>query len=224
MDFNVRRPLRRLPLGVRQATPGCARVGEPGFAYHAAMVRLWGVMALRLANAEVLPFDYAAYGRDLLVYLDEVSARALARQTPPRPHRRRAPPPADGGAAAARPAPPRADTLAVQPPRSCGRARPDVARGHPRPAVVPPPGVRAAALVRGGDPARRARGGGSGRPRARAQLQADVLARAIAPRGGDARRYGAGAGWRGSSAGLTYVSTNGPVPWTCRTVSDFTIT
>jgi N-acetylated-alpha-linked acidic dipeptidase len=58
------------------------RVGDPEFAYHAAMARLWGVMALRLANAEVLPFDYAAYGRDLVVYLDEVSARALARQLP----------------------------------------------------------------------------------------------------------------------------------------------
>jgi N-acetylated-alpha-linked acidic dipeptidase len=58
------------------------RVGDPEFAYHAAMARLWGVMALRLANAEVLPFDYAAYGRDLVVYLDEVAARALARQLP----------------------------------------------------------------------------------------------------------------------------------------------
>jgi N-acetylated-alpha-linked acidic dipeptidase len=42
------------------------------------MASLWGVAALRLANADVLPLDYAAYGRDLAVYLDEVDA--LARQ------------------------------------------------------------------------------------------------------------------------------------------------
>ena len=55
------------------------RFGDPGFQYHAAMARLWGLMALRLANAEVLPFDYATYGRDILVYLDEVEALARAR-------------------------------------------------------------------------------------------------------------------------------------------------
>ena len=31
-------------------------------------------MALRLANADVLPFDYATYGRDLLAYLDDVES------------------------------------------------------------------------------------------------------------------------------------------------------
>jgi N-acetylated-alpha-linked acidic dipeptidase len=40
------------------------RVGDPGFRYHAAMARLWGLLALRLANADVLPLDYGAYGRD----------------------------------------------------------------------------------------------------------------------------------------------------------------
>jgi N-acetylated-alpha-linked acidic dipeptidase len=55
------------------------RFGDPGFAYHAAMARLWGLMALRLANAEVLPFDYAVYGRDILAYLDDVEALARAR-------------------------------------------------------------------------------------------------------------------------------------------------
>jgi len=52
------------------------RHGDPGFQYHAAMTGLWGVAALRLANADVFPFDYAAYGRDLVVYLDEVGALA----------------------------------------------------------------------------------------------------------------------------------------------------
>ena len=58
------------------------RFGDPGFQYHAAMASLWGVAALRLANADVLPFDYAAYGRDLAVYIDEVEAMAKLRQMP----------------------------------------------------------------------------------------------------------------------------------------------
>jgi N-acetylated-alpha-linked acidic dipeptidase len=38
-----------------------ARVGDPGFRYHEAMTKLWGVMALRLANADALPLDYRPY-------------------------------------------------------------------------------------------------------------------------------------------------------------------
>ncbi len=83
------------------------RQGDPGFRYHAAMAALWGVAALRLANADVLPLDYSAYGRDLTVYLDE--AEGLARQArmvvdfgPARHQARRlaalALPTADGGA------------------------------------------------------------------------------------------------------------------------------
>ena len=56
------------------------RHGDPGFLYHAAMARLWGVMALRLANADVLPFDFAVYGRDLAAYLDDVEAAARDKQ------------------------------------------------------------------------------------------------------------------------------------------------
>ncbi len=38
-----------------------SRVGDPGFRYHEAMTKLWGVMALRLANADALPLDYRPY-------------------------------------------------------------------------------------------------------------------------------------------------------------------
>jgi N-acetylated-alpha-linked acidic dipeptidase len=48
------------------------RHGDPGFLYHAAMARLWGVLALRLANADVLPLDYRLYGREVLTYLDDL--------------------------------------------------------------------------------------------------------------------------------------------------------
>jgi N-acetylated-alpha-linked acidic dipeptidase len=36
------------------------KFGDPGFIHHAAMTRAWGVMALRLANADVVPLDYRA--------------------------------------------------------------------------------------------------------------------------------------------------------------------
>jgi N-acetylated-alpha-linked acidic dipeptidase len=36
-------------------------IGDPGFRYHKLMADLWGSLALRLANAEVLPFDLESY-------------------------------------------------------------------------------------------------------------------------------------------------------------------
>lgn len=38
-----------------------ATIGDPGFRYSQLMAQLWGSLALRLANADVLPFDVAAY-------------------------------------------------------------------------------------------------------------------------------------------------------------------
>jgi len=55
--------------------------GDPTFDYHAAMSRLWGVMALRLANADILPFDLSAYAEDLLAYagsLKEYASKEFA--------------------------------------------------------------------------------------------------------------------------------------------------
>jgi N-acetylated-alpha-linked acidic dipeptidase len=74
----VRRTVRRVPLDLRlarmDAPPGRSRASTTTRPWPS----LWGVAALRLANADVLPLDYSAYGRDLAVYLDEVEA--LARQ------------------------------------------------------------------------------------------------------------------------------------------------
>jgi N-acetylated-alpha-linked acidic dipeptidase len=52
-----------------------SRVGDPGFRYHTGMTRLWGVMALRLANADVLPFDYRPYATRLDEFAREVEGR-----------------------------------------------------------------------------------------------------------------------------------------------------
>ena len=46
--------------------------GDPGYRYHTLMTRLWGVLALRLANADLLPHDFAFYGRTLDGFLDEL--------------------------------------------------------------------------------------------------------------------------------------------------------
>jgi len=45
------------------------RYGDPGFQYHAAMSRLWGLLAMRFANADVLPLDYAFYAAEVDAYL-----------------------------------------------------------------------------------------------------------------------------------------------------------
>ena len=45
------------------------RFGDPTFRYHVAMTQIWGIIALRLAEADILPFDYAAYADELLSHL-----------------------------------------------------------------------------------------------------------------------------------------------------------
>jgi N-acetylated-alpha-linked acidic dipeptidase len=48
------------------------KFGDPGFQYHAAMSRLWGVLALRFANADVLPLDYSIYAAEVAAYLESL--------------------------------------------------------------------------------------------------------------------------------------------------------
>ncbi|MBI4462563.1 MAG: M28 family metallopeptidase [Acidobacteria bacterium] len=53
--------------------------GDPGYRYHTLMAQLWGVAALRLANAEILPFDFAFYARQLRQFIRELPQ---GKQTP----------------------------------------------------------------------------------------------------------------------------------------------
>ena len=53
-----------------------SRFGDPGFRYHSALVQLWGVAALRLANADVLPLDPEAAAGRIVNYVDDAIARA----------------------------------------------------------------------------------------------------------------------------------------------------
>ena len=41
------------------------RFGDPTFEYHAAMAQLWGLLTMRMANAPVLPFNYAELGQQV---------------------------------------------------------------------------------------------------------------------------------------------------------------
>jgi N-acetylated-alpha-linked acidic dipeptidase len=56
-----------------------SRFGDPGFRYHAAMTRLWGVITLRLANADIVPLDYRAYAERLREFATELMDRASPR-------------------------------------------------------------------------------------------------------------------------------------------------
>jgi N-acetylated-alpha-linked acidic dipeptidase len=38
-----------------------SRIGDPGFRYHTALVNIWGLVTLRLANADAIPLDPSAY-------------------------------------------------------------------------------------------------------------------------------------------------------------------
>jgi len=48
--------------------------GDPGYRYHALMAQLWGVMALRLANADILPFDFASYGANIRRFISSLDS------------------------------------------------------------------------------------------------------------------------------------------------------
>ena len=46
--------------------------GDPGYRYHSLMTQLWGTVALRLANAEILPLDFESYGRHIHKFVSEL--------------------------------------------------------------------------------------------------------------------------------------------------------
>jgi N-acetylated-alpha-linked acidic dipeptidase len=52
-----------------------SRVGDPGFKYHVTLVQFWGLMALRLANADAIPLDYAPYADRIGQFVKELERR-----------------------------------------------------------------------------------------------------------------------------------------------------
>ena len=47
-------------------------IGDPTFEYHVALTRIWGLVTLRLANADVLPFDFGFNASALEQFLGEL--------------------------------------------------------------------------------------------------------------------------------------------------------
>jgi N-acetylated-alpha-linked acidic dipeptidase len=49
-----------------------SRFGDPGFAYHATAARIGAAMVLRLANADVIPYDYVEFARTMQRYVTPI--------------------------------------------------------------------------------------------------------------------------------------------------------
>src|SRR3954452_13368931 len=47
--------------------------GDPGYRYHTLMSQLWGVTALRLANADLLPFNFETYASNIREFVNEMA-------------------------------------------------------------------------------------------------------------------------------------------------------
>jgi N-acetylated-alpha-linked acidic dipeptidase len=55
------------------------RFGDSSFAYHAATAAIGAVAALRLANADVLPYDYVEFARTMRRYVTPIEHEVAAR-------------------------------------------------------------------------------------------------------------------------------------------------
>jgi N-acetylated-alpha-linked acidic dipeptidase len=52
------------------------KFADPDFVYEQEMARIYGLEILRMANADVLPFDYQEYGKEITAYLDAARKKA----------------------------------------------------------------------------------------------------------------------------------------------------
>src|SRR4029077_15889436 len=52
-----------------------SHIGDPTFEYHDTLTRMWGLVALRLANVDLLPFDFGFNGSALEQFLRELEQK-----------------------------------------------------------------------------------------------------------------------------------------------------
>jgi len=52
------------------------KFADPDFSYEQQMARTFGLEALRMADADVLPYDYQEYGKEIVAYVDAAKKRA----------------------------------------------------------------------------------------------------------------------------------------------------
>jgi N-acetylated-alpha-linked acidic dipeptidase len=55
------------------------KFGDPDFVYEQQMARVFGIEALRMADADVLPYDYEEYGKEIAAYVEAAKKRAVDR-------------------------------------------------------------------------------------------------------------------------------------------------
>jgi N-acetylated-alpha-linked acidic dipeptidase len=55
------------------------KFGDPNFVYEQEMARVYGLEAVRMANADILPYDYEEYGKEILAYIDGAKKKAEAK-------------------------------------------------------------------------------------------------------------------------------------------------
>src|SRR5580704_18132492 len=61
------------------------KFGDPEFVYEQQMARVFGLEVLRMSDADVLPYDYEEYGKEIAAYLETAKTRAedkLGNRTP----------------------------------------------------------------------------------------------------------------------------------------------
>ncbi|MEP6642888.1 MAG: M28 family metallopeptidase [Acidobacteriaceae bacterium] len=62
------------------------KFGDPDFVYEQQMARIFGLEAIRIADADVLPYDYEEYGKEIGIYLEAAKLRSqtiFGNQAPP---------------------------------------------------------------------------------------------------------------------------------------------
>ncbi len=52
------------------------KFGDPDFTYEQEMARIFGLEAIRMADADVLPYDYEEYGKEIAIYLEAARKKA----------------------------------------------------------------------------------------------------------------------------------------------------
>jgi N-acetylated-alpha-linked acidic dipeptidase len=52
------------------------KFGDPDFTYEQEMARIYGLEVIRMADADVLPYDYEEYGKEISAYLDAAKKKA----------------------------------------------------------------------------------------------------------------------------------------------------
>jgi N-acetylated-alpha-linked acidic dipeptidase len=57
------------------------KFGDPDFVYEQEMARIFGISIIRMSDADILPYDYEEYAKEIVSYIDSAKKKALAEFT-----------------------------------------------------------------------------------------------------------------------------------------------